>query len=342
MFGTSFGNLPAANQGALFGAQNNNLQQQQKGTGLFGAANTQGNMFGNTQPVTGGGLFGTNNAAQNTGGLFGTQPTNPATGFMSQPTQGQGLFGNQQQQQQQQPNAMGGGLFGNSNPAPQGGIFGNGNTQANTMGGGGIFGGQQQNPIQGGGLFGQQQQQQQPQTGMAGGLFGIQTTAGGMIGGQQQNSGTGLFGQQNNQQQQGPFGAASSNANQAFLANQQNPVGGNLFGAPSNGTGIFGNQQTTPSSSAGGLFNSFAPANTANQTNNLFGNQQNTAFNANNKLGGTSWGVPTTLTSNPSGLVNPAGAQPMQPVRSKNTKLDQKHQVKCISALDQFNGLCKE
>lgn len=338
MFNTSFGNLPQANQGTgLFGNQTSNIQQPQKSTGLFGNTNTTNNMFGNTQPAPGG-LFGNSSTTQNTGGIFGATNTNtnPNSSFMNQPAQGQGLFGNQQQ-----PNTMAGGLFGNSNPSPQpvGGLFGAATTtQTNLIGG--IFGGQQQNPPQGAGLFGAQ-----PQTGInGGGLFGNnQSNVGGLLG-TQQTTGTGLFGQQTNaqqQQQQGLFGAASTNANQAFLGNQQNTaVGGNLFGAPTNtgGTGIFGNTQTQPQP-VGGLFNSFAPA---NQTNNLFGTQQTNSFNANNnKLGGTTWGVPTTLTSTPSGLLNPAVGQSMQPVRSKNTKLDQKHLVKCIAALDQFNGLNK-
>ncbi len=355
------------NQGTgLFGANQNktgsslfqplsgpNQQPQPVAQSAFGQPSTQGTgFFGNTgqQPNNQGGLFGTNPPNQ----VFGASQPNS---FQNTPSFGGnqgGLFGNTQTQQQP---VVGGNLFGGQ----QGGIFGNTNQQ---QGGGGLFG---QNPQN---TFGQQNP---PQTNQSQGLFGQPQP--------NTNQGGGLFGantQQNNTSG-GLFGAASNTANTSFLGNQPQPNNtfgsSNMFGANTNqgGTGLFGNTANQPNafggnqgsslfgasqpqqpqpSNQGGLFNSFAPAANNQNTNSIFGggntntnfnssfntNSANTGFNANaNKFGGTSWGVPTPAQQN----TQPTGAA-LQPVRSKNSKLDQKHLVKCIVALDQFQGCCKE
>jgi hypothetical protein len=156
-----------------------------------------------------------------------------------------------------------------------------------------------------------------------------------------------------------------------FGGNINQPGGTGIFGGASNttfgntsnqNTGLFGATTNQPSNA--GLFNSFAPNNNPTNNNPLFGGNTNAttnAFNPNpttspfntnptsafntvspfgtsNKLGGTSWGVPTTLTSQPS---TTGGQTLIQPVRSKNSKLDAKHLVKCIAVLDQFQGVSK-
>ena len=111
--GGLFGQNNATGTGGLFGQINQNQQQGQTnafgGGGLFGAAAKPaapagGGLFGSTANNAGGGLFGQNNANANAG----TQPAG-------------GLFGNSTlgQNNAQPANAFGGGgLFGAKPPAP--------------------------------------------------------------------------------------------------------------------------------------------------------------------------------------------------------------------------------
>jgi len=166
------------------------------------------------------------------------------------------------------------------------------------------------------------QQQPQPSTSFGSSPFGTNQNAQG---------GTGLFGN-SPPTSNSPFGGNNTQQNTGFLGNpqqQQNSnQGGSLFGtfAPSN------NQQQGQTSSL------FGQSNPQQQNNSGFGTTSialGAGNNNNNKLGGTSWGVPTNQQQ-------PSGTQNIQPVRSKNPKLDAKHLVKCIAALDQFQGCCKE
>jgi nuclear pore complex protein Nup54 len=167
-------------------------------------------LFGNAQPVQGGGLFGSNTNPQQSGGLFGQNTQNQqqaGSSLFGQPQQNQqqgGLFGQNTNTQQ-----LGSSLFGNLNAQqnkPAGGLFGSTNT---TQPSGGLFGqsAQTQQPA-GSSLFGglntqQNQQQQQQQQQQGGSLFG---GFGGQQNQQSQPRATG-FGQPSNpQQQQNQFG----------------------------------------------------------------------------------------------------------------------------------------
>lgn len=295
----------------LFGGGN---QQQQQGGGLFGQSNPQfgstSQQFQQNSSFQGGSMFGQSNVSQ--GGIFGQPQQQNTSGIFGQPSQnppaGGGLFTNTTGSQGNQ-----GGIFGQGQGAQgafgQGtqGAFGQAQTSFN-QGGQGIFG-QPQNTFgqagQSQGLFGQQSQPQ----GGTGGLFSGGTTQGA--------TSTGLFG---------------ATSGQSFLGNQPQQQGSSLFpGTPTQiGSSLFGaNPQQQPTQAGGtGLFGSFTPA-----------TGQTSAFNAasTNKFGGTSWGVPTPTQPTTQPVV-----QNMQPVKSKNAKLDNKHLVKCIAALDQFQGCCKE
>ena len=326
-------------QGGIFG------QSQNK---PFGGSTSGGpGLFGSTQPTQpaqqGGGIFGTTSTQPQSTGAFGAATSTNSAFLGTQPaaTQGTGAFGgfNQgqstqggifgQQQQQQQPATSG--IFGGSTQQQpqQGSIFG-------TSGG---FGQGQGTQGQGQGIFGQSTQGQQ----------------------QPQSQGQGIFGQQTGGQSQ--FGRTTSAFTSTQPQQQSNPFGGNptsqgtgIFGTSTQGTqgtGIFGTGATNPQqpSSQGGLFGTFAPSSQPTQQTqgtSLFGASSNNpqggqSFNSTgitmvnttpaNKLGGTSWGVP---------INQPNGAQSMQPVRSKNPKLDSKHLVKCISGMEQFLGSSKE
>jgi hypothetical protein len=368
---TGFGAQPNnPQQGGLFGAAKPNTP------GLFGAGSQQqttGGLFGGNQQ-TAGGVFGGQQQQPNAfmqqptqqQGLFGGQQQGNNAGLFGaqQQGQGQGLFGAQPQQQQQ-------GMFGGQQQPQQnaGGLFGAQQQQPNTMGlfggqqgqGTGAFGGMQQNNqtgLFGGnqqqqttGLFGQANQQQQP----ANNMFGnTQATGTGLFGGASNTANSAFLGQQQ-PQQQSPF-----NATPAFGSTANTSIFGGGQNQQANTTSLFGGQQQQQQPTTGGLFNTFAPQQQQQQqqqqqtglfqqgspntgSNNLFGA---TTFNSpagtsNNKLGGTTWGVPTNLNTSPSIATTSVGTQ-VQPVKSKNSKLDAKHLVKCIAALDQFNGLSKE
>lgn len=282
--GRQFGNGPAGGGGAFgttsgfgtgFGGNTQN-------TG-FGAANTGGSLFGNTQNNTstgfgntaatntggfgagaGGGLFGQNKPAA--GGLFGS----PAA--TQQPQQTSGLFGS--------TGATGG--FGSTNNTTPSTGFGATNT------GGGLFGNTAQNkPATGFGTgFG---------TGGTGGAFGTNngtsnafgqtntaSTGGGLFGNTNTQSpapaGGGLFGNTNQQQQQPQAGGFGS----TFGQNTQQQTGGGLFGnqnKPASTGGLFGNttgQQTAAPSLFGSTNNNtpgFGQNNTQQQpqSGGLFG-----------------------------------------------------------------------
>lgn len=300
--GRQYGNGPAGGGGA-FGATSGFGSGFGSGTPStgFGATNTGGGLFGNTQNNTSTG-FG-NTAATNTGG-FGAGAGGGLFG-QNKPATGGGLFGSTTTPQQQQPQQTGG-LFGSTGTT---GGFGSTNNAAPTTGfgassGGGLFGNANQNkPTTGfgtgfgsgttGGAFGSNTGTtsafgQNNNTSTGGGLFGntnTQSTApagGGLFGntGQQQNQTSGFGGAfgQNNQQQQQPAGGG-------LFGNQNKPATtGGLFGntstQPSTGSSLFGNttntttgfgQNNTQQQQSGGLFGQ-KPA----TTGGLFG-QTNTA-----------------------------------------------------------------
>lgn len=341
-----------SNNNSSFGQPQNSYGQNAPGPNMFGSVQPQ-------QPQQGGGIFGQSNVNQ-TGGMLGQN--------MAQGNPSGGLFGGAQQQQTGTP-----GLFG---APPTSNAFGN--QQGNQ---GGIFGQAPQQPPQGGGLFGMQTNPVggQPTNSQGQGFFGASNNSqgGGIFGQPNQNSG-GFTAASNNINQSflGNQGNSFQGNGNLFGAGNQSQGGAGLFGntqAPSNppfgnppqaSNNLFGAaQQPQPNAGGNSLFSTFANNNVQtnqapqgnlfggpNTTSNLFGqaqqglNQNPTPFNANtsmnNKLGGTSWGVPT----NPQGTQPIVGAQTIsvQPIKSKNTKLDAKHLVKCITALDQFQGLSKE
>ncbi|KAL2286814.1 hypothetical protein FJTKL_06363 [Diaporthe vaccinii] len=265
--GRQYGNGPAGGSGAFgttsgFGGGGfGNTATQNTG---FGAANTTGGLFGNTQnnaPTTG---FGN---TTNTGG-FGAGATSGGLFGQSKPATGGSLFGNSTTTTQP---AQTGGLFGSTGATPGG--FGTTNTATNSFGagntgGGGLFGTNNQNKPAtttgfggfGGGTtgtgfganigtstgFGQNNT-----TNTGGGLFGNTNT-------QQASAGGGLFGNTNQQQPQSTgFGTGG------FGQNNQQQAGGGLFG-----------NQNKPAATTGGLFGNTG---TQQSTGGLFGN--NTATN---------------------------------------------------------------
>ena len=339
--------------------------QPQQGGGIFGQP--QSKPFGGTGTASSGGpgLFGTaqpNQPAQQGGGIFGTASTQPqSTGAFGAATSTNSAFLGTQPAATQGTGAFGGFSQGQST---QGGIFGQQQPQQQQTATSGVFGGAtQQQPQQQGGIFGTSSAfgQGQGAQGQGQGMFGQGTQ------GQQQPQGQGIFGQQTGGQSQ--YGRTTSAFTTTQPQQQTNPFGSNptsqgtgagIFGPPTQGTqgtqgaGIFGTTGATnpqQPSSQGGLFGTFAPSSQpAQQTQgtSLFGGansnpQGGQSFNSTgitlvnttpaNKLGGTSWGVPTN---------QPNGAQSMQPIRSKNPKLDAKHLVKCISGMEQFLGSSKE
>ncbi|KAL2866605.1 uncharacterized protein BJX67DRAFT_133240 [Aspergillus lucknowensis] len=159
--GGLFGGGTANTGSSLFG-QNNQQNQQQTGSSLFGGNNQQtgtGSLFGGNQQQGQKSLFG---AGTTTG--TGTSAFGNFGNTQNQQT-GTGLFGGTQNQQQQKPNLFGGSttggsLFGGS-PATQNtgsSLFGNSQNQqqpTGTLGTSSLFGGSlQQQP--------QMQQSQQP------------------------------------------------------------------------------------------------------------------------------------------------------------------------------------
>ena len=307
-----FGGGSATSQG-MFGQQSNTSQS----TGLFGNSNTQSTGAFGAASSNNQAFLGSNNTSASSYGTSGSsqfgqnQPTQG--GLFGQQPSTQGVFGQQQQQQ-------GGGIFGNQN---QGGF--NQNTQGQSQG---LFGGSNQTQQQGG-------------------LFGQPT--------QQNNAGNSQFpsftkGVQafSSQGASNPFGNTSSQGTGLFGGGTNQTVGNSQ-----GGTGMFGttnNNSSNPSGQGGQLFGTFASPTQNNQNTSIFGGGSTTPTNntstfgttsiviggtnnaPNNKLGGASWGVPTNQPNTPA----------MQPTRSKNPKLDSKHLVKCIAAMEQFQGSCKE
>ncbi|ROW08527.1 hypothetical protein VMCG_03045 [Cytospora schulzeri] len=279
-FGTGFGGntqstgFGATNTGGgLFGNTQNNAStgfgSTATNTGGFGAgAGAGGGLFGQNKPATGG-LFGSAATTQpqqpqQTGGLFGSTGTAGAFGSANNTTPSTGFGAN-----------TGGGLFGNTAQNKPATGFG-----ANTGFGatGGAFGsntgtssafGQNNTTSTGGGLFGNTNTQNPAPAG--GGLFGntnqqqqTQPSAFGSTFGQntQQQAGGGLFGNQN---KPAATGGLFGNAN-----TQQN-TGSSLFGGTNNATPGFGQNNTQQQQQSGGLFGQ-KPA----TTGGLFG-QTNTA-----------------------------------------------------------------
>ncbi|KAL9633275.1 MAG: hypothetical protein Q9164_004799 [Protoblastenia rupestris] len=194
--------------------------QQSGGTSLFGQTSNQ-------QPQNTGGLFGPANTNQNKPNLFGALNTNTST---SQPQQGGSLFGSTAPQ-----SAPTGGLFGSTQPAQTGSIFGGASQPQQT---GGLFGSSQ--PPKPGGLFGSSTTQQ-------GGLFGSTQP-------QQQSTqqGGGLFGnlgattnQQPQQQQQGSslFGNLVQNTQQTQQVQQQ---GSSVLGQSQGQSRLFQGSEIAP------------------------------------------------------------------------------------------------
>ena len=235
----NFGNTGAGafgTSGPLFGASNNNQQQQSKP--LFGSTGNTG--FGST--------FGQQSSAatSNPFGATASATTTPFGGQQQTGTPAFGAFGQNQNQNQSKP------LFGGLNT---------GNQQP--QGGGGLFG----NPNTGGGLFGQNNQQQQ-NTGSIFGNSAQQPNTGPLFGtGNQQQEQKPLFGN---------VASTSTNAGttpfSAFGNNQNQQTGGsNLFNNTQNQQqqkpSIFANANTS-----GSLFQNTTSQNTAGS---IFGNNQN-------------------------------------------------------------------
>ncbi|KAM0307753.1 hypothetical protein ACHAPM_000478 [Fusarium culmorum] len=280
--GGLFGNTANKPAGGLFGG--NTAQTNTTGGGLFGgggntgttggfgATNTTGTGFGQTNTNTaGGGLFGnTQNKPAGTGFNFGNTNTNTTTsGFGAAAGTTNSAFGTNNATQ-----STGGGLFGGQNNTQAagtgGGLFGQNNNQAQQTTGSGLFGNTQQqtntggfgaaaNNTASGGLFGNKPAA--PSGGLFGGGATAQTNTGGtgMFGGlgsnnqAQQNTGTGLFGSANNQQQKpGMFGSSTNNTGGGGLFGGQNnqSAGNSLFGGSTNqqqqqnGASILGNSQS--------------------------------------------------------------------------------------------------
>ena len=127
----------------------------------------------------------------------------------------------------------------------------------------------------------------------------------------------------------------------------QQPTATSPFATNNTGTGVFG--QGGQSNTGGMQFNNPMLAKTPQNSpfgapNSTFGNNTGLGtapFDANNKLGGTTWGVPTP--NNLGGQQANTAMTQFHPVKSKNTgKLDSKHLIKCIAALDQFSTMSKE
>ncbi|EIW57668.1 uncharacterized protein TRAVEDRAFT_72697 [Trametes versicolor FP-101664 SS1] len=237
-------------------------------------------------------LFGAKPAGQTGGSLFGQSTTQP---------QG-GLFGNNQQQPQQQPQAGAFGSFGQ----PQG--------QNQTQNTNPLFGStlgqnpqqqQQQQPQQGSSLFGstfgqpqqQQGQQQQPQQ-PTGGLFG-QTA------GQQQQNAGGLFGQQQQQPQQKPlFGTGA----------------GSLFGStPQNQQGQQQPQQQQQQQAPFGSIGTLGQSSNTGGFGGQGGQQSLFGSTAPQQTGGSLWGKPATQ---PQQFQQQQQQQQSAPLFTKSTKFN--------------------
>ncbi|ESU14851.1 hypothetical protein FGSG_08487 [Fusarium graminearum PH-1] len=280
--GGLFGNTANKPAGGLFGG--NTAQTNTTGGGLFGgggntgttggfgATNTTGTGFGQTNTNTaGGGLFGnTQNKPAGTGFSFGNTNTNTTTsGFGAAAGTTNSAFGTNNATQ-----STGGGLFGGQNNTQAagtgGGLFGQNNNQAQQTTGSGLFGGQNnQAQQQSGGLFGNKP------AASSGGLFGGGATA-------QTNTGGSLFGNTQQQTNTGGFGAAANNtASGGLFGNKPAAPSGGLFGggatAQTNtgGTGMFGglgsNNQAQQNTGTG-LFGS---ANNQQQKPGMFGSSTN-------------------------------------------------------------------
>lgn len=206
-------------------------QQEQKPAGLFGAqqsTNTGGGLFGasnNNQQQNAGGLFGNpqNNNQGAGSSLFGPKPAATTNPFGNQNTNtsntGGGLFGGLNNNANQSQQNTTGGLFGGNNSQQQKpSLFGN--TQTNSSTGGGLFGGLggNNNQQQGGNsLFGASNQQQQP--------------TGGLFGGANNQQGSSLFNTQQPQQQPNAFASPPALTNSLL-----DP--GSAYGSPSIFSGL--------------------------------------------------------------------------------------------------------
>jgi nuclear pore complex protein Nup98-Nup96 len=262
---TPFGSTPAtstpfggqqnqAGAGGAFGGfgTQNQAQNQAKPGGLFGGSTGGGFGTNNTQPQTGGGLFGSgqSQAPGTGGGLFG--------GAQNQPQQqtGGGLFGGGGQTQAP---GTGGGLFGGSANQTQqkpGGLFGGSTGTTGSAFGGGFGSTQNQPQQQAGGLFGSSANNQQK----PGGLFGSTGTGGGGLFGSTQGAaapggGSSLFGGGQSQQQQ-PAGNSLFGGSQP--QQQSQPVPGSLNaslleGNPYGSQSIFSGLPTPSAPSPGPL-----------------------------------------------------------------------------------------
>lgn len=242
---------------------------------LFGNNQNQGGVFGATQPQSqqaGGSIFNPSTSTQFKpagNSIFGGNTQN--TGFASTNTQGQGIFGAQNNQN------AGTSVFGAQNNQNSGNVFGGSFNNNNNKG---LFGGNNSQP-------------------------------------NNQNQGMSVFGnsQNNNNQGMSVFGNAQNNQSTPF-GNNTGQTG--LFGA--NKTGFFGATQSNAQTG-------FAFGNNSAQNTGLFPNQTAPSFggnNSQNSFGNTSWGVPTGNVQAPK----------FTPLKPKNTKIDGKHMVKCITLLD--------
>jgi nuclear pore complex protein Nup98-Nup96 len=247
-------------------------------------------------------LFGSANQPNS---LFGNSSTQAQSQFASTVnTNASNLFGAASNNASLFGNTTNAGTFG-QNPASNTGLFG-----SNSVSAGGFNQANTVQPAQSS-LFGKLTTTNSSTQGNT--LFGGGTTPGfGVNNAQSANTGS-LFGQNTNQNANIGLGLGG------FTGNNLQSNTSTLFGAQTN----IQNQGAT---NFGGLN---ANAGTFNLNANQIGN--NPANNT-NMLGGTSWGVQVQQpNSNISNL----------PVKSKNTKLDGKNLIRCISALDQYEGSSK-
>lgn len=273
MFGSGFGQRPASTGGNMFGGASNTASTP------FGATtNNNPSPFGatNNNQAPSGGLFGSQQPAQQASGLFGSNNNNsaganqPSTGFgfgannnnTSTGTTG-GLFGNNQA-------AINTG-FGATNTASTGGLFGANNNTNTAPASGGLFGNNNASTQSSGGLFGANNNTVAPTTS---GIFGSNnnaastTTTGGLFGAKPAAPASGgLFGNT------GATNTASTGG--LFGAKPAVPTTGSLFGSTAQSTtggGLIGNNAASTATTSGGLFGA-KPA----PTGGLFGSSYSAA-----------------------------------------------------------------
>ncbi|KAK9452619.1 nuclear protein 96-domain-containing protein [Dipodascopsis uninucleata] len=278
--------------GGLFGQNSSNNQAKPAfgstatGGGFFGGStsstttpafgSTSAPAFGSTNSNTGGGLFGSNNTANNTSSPFGQMNNNTNNNTTTSPFGGFGSNNNNTANSQ----STGFGTFGstNQNKPTFGTGFGVSNTTNTTTPS--LFGQNNQNSNQnkpaGFGGFGQNQTSQNTSGGLFGNAASSAPQGGSLFNTATNNSGASLLGASNTQTNTGAglFGAKPQTGGGLFGGTQNANTGGSLFGSNNNSFGNANNQNT------GSMFG----PNNQNQgmslfgggsQNGLMGNQQN-------------------------------------------------------------------